>query len=80
MKKEFDYSVYDHISTEQITTDLKATEEVDRMERELEILREDRRGNRVRIYMHEGRVNMRTDFIRRLKAILEYRERKEKQK
>lgn len=63
------------ISTEEIKSDIADTQkEIDQYENEISVLIKDRHGNRLDIYMREGKVSARKDFINKLKSILEYRE------
>ena len=62
------------ISNETILQDIVDTErEIKDKSDELEILVRNRHEHKVRIYMLEGGISSRQDFVRDLKAILEYR-------
>lgn len=64
----------DHIPTDVIEEDIKITkQEIDRFEKQLDMLTNDRKGNRVEIYMREGKILKRKDFINNLESILNYR-------
>lgn len=63
-----------HISTSEIEKDIAETQsEIDALEKELLVLRENPIQNRLAIYMREGNILRRKDFIQNLNEILEYR-------
>jgi hypothetical protein len=64
----------DHIPTDEIVRDIADTQrEVDDYQEEKVILMRNPPENRVRIYMLEGKISQRENFISTLKQILEYR-------
>jgi len=64
----------DNILTYEIELDIKDTQrEIDQYQNELDALIGDRQGNRLAIYMREGKINNRREFVSNLKSILEYR-------
>jgi len=68
---------FDHISDEEIQQDIDNTQrEVDQYEKELEALRGNLIVNRVQIYMTEGRILKRKEFIEKLNSIKSYRKAK----
>lgn len=63
-----------HISDNEIRQDIGDTEkEIAQYESELQVLRCNPAGNRTEIYLREGRIASRRDFIRKLNQILDYR-------
>jgi len=63
-----------NIPTEEIEKDIADTQkEINQYEAELKVLRNDLRGNKVPIYMNEGRILKRQEFINNLKQIMDYR-------
>jgi len=72
--KEEQIKKNDHILTSEIEQDIEdIQEEIDQFEEELEVLIKDRKKNRLDIYMREGRIAKRKDFISKLQSILDYR-------
>lgn len=64
----------DHIETQTVEDDLAVTrEEIDMRQRALTPLHEDRVNNKVRIYTLEGEIASRTEFIKDLQNLLEFR-------
>jgi len=64
----------DHIPTETILLDIADTQtEINNYQDEKDILMRNPHENKVRIYMLEGRILKRKDFIEKLNQILEYR-------
>ena len=64
----------DNIPTEEIKQDIIDTQmEIGLYEDELIMLGKDRVGNKVPIYMNQGRISKRKTFIENLNSILEYR-------
>jgi hypothetical protein len=62
------------IDTKEIESDISITQkEIDTYNRELSILRENPVENRLSIYLTEGKVSKREEFIKSLSKILEYR-------
>jgi hypothetical protein len=62
------------IPTHEIEQDIKETQkEIDQYQKEIDSLIGDRQGNKVAIYMREGKISNRKDFISSLNSILEYR-------
>ena len=69
IQKEVDY-----IPTHVVETDIKDTQiEIDQFQRELDALMGNRVENRLLIYMLEGKISQRKDFIDKLNSILESR-------
>lgn len=63
-----------HISTEEIRKDLSDTQrEKEQFEKELTALEGNRQGNKLQIYMTEGKISQRQEFINKLNQVLEYR-------
>ena len=63
-----------HISTEEIENDIKVTDkEIKDFTDEKDVLMRNPIDNRVKIYMLEGKILKRRDFVADLRAILEYR-------
>lgn len=63
-----------HISTSEIEQDIYITQnEIDQYEKELEILEHNRLENKTNIYMLEGKISSRIEFIKKLQSILNYR-------
>lgn len=66
----------DNIPTSEIETDIIETQkEIDQYQAELNSLVSDRVGNKLPIYMREGKISTRKDFIDDLNSILDYRKR-----
>ena len=64
----------EHIPTNEIEQDIAETQrEIDQYEKELEALIGDRQGNKLAIYMREGKISQRKEFISNLQSILDYR-------
>jgi len=64
----------DHISTEEINRDIEDTKrEINQMEEELSIFKKDYTRNRLDIMKREVGITNRTEFIKKLESILEYR-------
>lgn len=64
----------DNIPTHEIEQDISDTQnEIDQYQRELDALVGDRQGNRLAIYMREGKISRRKAFIDNLNSILKYR-------
>jgi hypothetical protein len=62
------------LPTDEIQSDIEITErEIKDYQDELSILRRNPQNNRVRIYMAEGNISRREEFIKDLKQILEHR-------
>lgn len=69
IQKEVDY-----IPTHVVETDIKDTQiEIDQFQRELDAFMGNRVENRLPIYMLEGKISQRKDFIDKLNSILESR-------
>jgi len=67
------------ISNDEILNDIKDTEEeIKDLQDELVILKRNRQDNRLRIYVAEGRISQRLEFIKDLRFILDYRNREAK--
>lgn len=67
-----------HIPTNEILTDINDTErEIKDFQDEKDILMRNPVDNKVRIYMLEGRILERQEFIEKLNQIIAYRERKD---
>ena len=63
-----------HISTDEILLDIDDTNiEIEQYEMELEILRKNPIENKLPIYMNEGRVIQRREFVYKLNQILKHR-------
>jgi hypothetical protein len=59
------------IPLDEMLEDLKTTEkEIDQLRKENDILRKDYQKNRVAIYMNEGRILQRQDFVERLQKLI----------
>jgi hypothetical protein len=54
------------------------TEEIDQYEAGLAVLRGDPVQNRLEIYLRDGKISIRKDFINKLNQILEYRNKVDK--
>lgn len=66
----------DNIPSAEIQQDIKETQmEIDSFEKELNVLRENPVQNKLEIYMREGKILKRKEFIENLNQILEYRNR-----
>jgi hypothetical protein len=64
----------DNIPTSDIEFDIAETQrEIDQFQKELDALIGDRQGNKLAIYMREGKISQRTEFVSNLNSILEYR-------
>ena len=64
----------DNIPTSVIEFDIAETQrEIDQYQKELDALIGDRQGNKLAIYMREGKISQRTEFVSDLNSILEYR-------
>ncbi len=64
----------DHIPSEKIKQDIADTQaEIDQYQREAIVLVENRTENRVPLYIIEGRIQQRVEFISKLNKILEDR-------
>ena len=62
---------YTHISLEDMLEDLRITnEEIAQYEKENDVLKGDYQKNRVAIYMNEGRILQRNDFVKKLEGII----------
>ena len=62
---------YTHIPLEDMLEDLRITnEEIAQYEKENDVLKGDYQKNRVAIYMNEGRILQRDDFVKKLKEII----------
>lgn len=69
----------DDIPTNDIEQDIADTKiEIDDYQDEKQILMRNPQGNKVRIYMLEGNIRQRQDFINKLSQILDYRKQEEK--
>jgi len=65
---------YDYIPTGEVEMDLIITQrEVDQLQSEVDALRGDMMGNRIEIYMREGKISQRSTFISKLTSIISYR-------
>jgi hypothetical protein len=63
-----------HLPTTEIELDISIAEkEINSYEKELEILRNNPTENKLAIYMRQGKIAIRKDFIEKLNQILEYR-------
>ena len=63
-----------HIPTEEIEQDIKDTQnEIDDYQDEKDILMRNPQDNRARIYLLEGKISKREDFINNLNKLLEQR-------
>ena len=64
----------DNIPTNQIEQNIKDTErEIEQYQKELDALIGDRQGNKLAIYMREGKIIQRKEFVDNLNSILNYR-------
>jgi len=64
----------DNIPTSDIEFDIAETQrEIEQFQKELDALIGDRQGNKLAIYMREGKISQRTEFVSNLNFILEYR-------
>jgi hypothetical protein len=62
---------YSHIPLEDMLEDLRITnEEITQYEKENDVLKGDYQRNRVTIYMNEGRILQRNDFVKKLEEII----------
>lgn len=62
---------YTHIPLEDMLEDLRITnEEITQYEKENDVLKGDYQKNRVAIYMNEGRILQRNDFVKKLEGII----------
>ena len=63
------------ISTEEVINDLRITRsEVETYQAELDVLRKNPVENRLQIYLREGKILKRIEFIENLERLLEYRQ------
>lgn len=63
-----------NIETSEIESDIKITQvEIDRYENEIEILSKNPSENKVAIYLREGCIAQRKEFVRKLRDILKLR-------
>ena len=68
------YKQNDNKPTIEIEQDIAETQrEIDQYQNELDALMGDMQGNRLGIYMREGKISKRKEFISDLNSILEYR-------
>ena len=68
------FEAFNHIPTEEIERDIKDTElEIEEFQTEIDALSVNRERNRVELYIREGKIIQRRDFVSKLKSILEYR-------
>ena len=64
-----------HIPDEEIRTDIRLTRsEVETYQAELDVLRKNPVENRLQIYLREGKILKRIEFIENLERLLEYRQ------
>jgi len=64
----------DNILTSEVEMDIAETQrEIDQYQKELDALIGDRQGNKLAIYMREGKISKRKEFVSNLNSILEYR-------
>jgi hypothetical protein len=64
----------DNIPTSEIELDIAETQrEIDQYQKELDALIGDRQGNKLAIYMREGKISQREEFVSNLNSILKYR-------
>ena len=64
----------DNILTSDIELDIAETQrEIDQYQKELNALIRDRQGNKLAIYMREGKISQREEFVSNLNSILKYR-------
>jgi hypothetical protein len=64
----------DNIPTSDIEFDIAETQrEIEQFQKELDALIGDRQGNKLAIYMREGKISQRTEFVSNLNSILKYR-------
>jgi hypothetical protein len=64
----------DNIPTSEIELDIAETQrEIDKYQKELDALIGDRQGNKLAIYMREGKISQREEFVSNLNSILKYR-------
>ena len=69
----------EHIPTSEILQDINDTQkEIDQYEKELDSLLENRSENKLDIYMREGKVSTRKDFVKKLNSIIDYRNKQTK--
>ena len=67
------------ITTDNITTDIKDTEkEIEDFRDEFKVLNRNPVSNKERLYMIQGHISSREEFVEKLNQILEYRKRKNK--
>ncbi len=72
------FEAFNHIPTEEIEQDLKDTElEIEDFQTEIDALSVNRERNRLELYIREGKIIQRRDFISKLNSILAYRKSKE---
>ena len=65
---------YDHITTETIEQDIKDTERELKDDNDLlEVLNRNPVTNKVQIYLTQGKAMSRTEFIKKLNSILDFR-------
>lgn len=68
---------HDHIPTEEIEKDIKDTQlEIDQFNKEIRPLRDNPVVNKMEIYIREGKISSRQEFMGKLNEILEYRKKK----
>ena len=64
----------DNILTSDIELDIAETQrEIDQYQKELNALIGDRQSNKLAIYMREGKISQREEFVSNLNSILKYR-------
>ena len=64
----------EHIPTSEIRQDIAATKrEIDQYQKELDAFMGDRQNNKMAIYITEGKILNRKDFINKLQLVLDYR-------
>lgn len=69
-----DYSLFNHISDLEIIQDINDTQiEINNYSDELKILKENPVENKLDIYLREGKISSRIDFINKLKKIQSFR-------
>jgi uncharacterized coiled-coil protein SlyX len=67
-------AAFDEIPLEEMEKDVADTQaEIDQYRAELEVLKKDIVRNKVPIYLNEGRISQRTDFIKKVSTIIEYK-------
>jgi hypothetical protein len=63
-----------NIPTPEIESDIDDTQkEIDQFQKEMDALIGDRQGNKLAIYMREGKISKRKEFVSNLNSILKYR-------